>query len=252
LEDTTASAGELQYYQSYQFFRFGESTPLQTIADSGLSIHKYELVDLNRDGYRDLKIEGDWYNLLCPSYVWLFDPDSSRFEYCEVLSGTDQLEVDENGVYSTWAQSTGGRGGYGEKFILEKGRKRVIESEDQNFFDYEKKALVNGQLVVVAQGIMDGALIDQTIKVTSKQFLFDSLRIVSERVLHPTEESSELAGLDPAALISEPFGQFVLRSETTFSYEPKSDGKLQVRKTVRRLVGKKLVTVSSKAIRAVQ
>jgi hypothetical protein len=247
--DTAASSDELEYYQVFTFSVFGARTPFQTIVDSGHSAHEYEVIDLNGDGYKDFKINEDWYNLIAPSTVWLFNPKTSRFEYSEALSGESELDVDENNVYSSTDQSTGGKGGYSEKFVLENGEKKVIESVYTDLFDYEKRELVNNKLILVAQDSMVGFNYDSTFGVISRKLVFDSLRVVAEKKIAATLGKRDLRGFDPEAIFDEAFGQFILLGETSWKYKPGGNGKLQVIRTVRRLVGKKLVTVSSAPIR---
>jgi hypothetical protein len=248
--DSTAFPDRLSYSQIFEFYKEDTLKPMQTITDSGHYFHEYEFIDINSDGHNDLRIEDDMYDLYCPSSYWIFNPKTGLFEYSDILSGISELSSD-NGVFSTQNLSLGGRGGYYSKFIIQDGKRKDIETVNSNYFDYEKKILVNGELTVVEQdkddfiGVLDGDI--HTI--TSQRIVFDSLRIVEKYVLKDFENKRISDDIDPTILRSEPFGNFIYLEDVTYDYKHQPDGALQIEKTTRKVVNNKWVTIKKKIIK---
>ena len=239
LHDTSESSDRLAYFQILVFHRVGTAIPLQTIPDSGRDLHSYQFLDLNSDGYRDLVVESDLYDLNPRGNVWLFSPATAHFEYSTELSDLPQLTLHQDGTLSTMDQYTGGRGGLYEKFVLDHGRRKVIHSQYWDGFNREEKELRNGKLTLVALDQVIQNEKDSTVTVICRAEVAGSLRVVKEMLLKDCSNVTQFEGVDSEAIIN----SHLLLREVSFRYEFQENGVVAVHKTVRELHNNQLKTI---------
>jgi len=233
LNDTDASSKQLEYYKIIKIFNPVDGHLVQEIADSGYSNHEIEFLDFNSDGYKDLMIHEDMYNMLLPSSIWLFNPQKNQFRYSKQLSGMSELSIDYDGTITSQSLSTGGKGGEYCKYRFENDTLKLIEEVSSNFFDYEKKILVDGEIMTVE---LDESDDDQNVKtVTSKRMVFDSLRIVKKRIIKDGYRL-DITTIIKDAIIGEPFGIFILLEEHDYQYKKTLHGKLSIHEIIKKLV----------------
>jgi len=242
LRDSEPSDDQLMFYKVLKIFDSSGAHLLQEIADSGNSVHEMEFVDFNSDGYKDLKIDADMYNLSMPSNVWLFEPKEHRFRYSSDLSGLSELSIGDDGTISTQHLSTGGKGGEYSKFRFEHDTLKLIEQVVSNFFDYEKKTLVDGQLVTVEIDESNEGPDGRT-TILSKRMVFDSLRVVEKKVIKDGH-GLDLSTINKDAIISEAFGAFILIEDSEYGYTKAAGNKLAVHQRTRTLVNNKFETTT--------
>jgi hypothetical protein len=240
IRDSEPSDDQLAFYKVLKIFDSSGGHLLQEIADSGNSDHEIEFVDFNSDGYKDLKIDADMYDLRLPSNVWLFDPKGNRFRYSSDLSGLSELSIGVDGTISTQDLSTGGKGGVYSKYRFDHDTLKLIEEISSNFFDYEKRTLVDGQLVTVEIDASNEGPDGQT-TILSKRIVFDSLRVVEKKILKDGDRL-DLSNINKGAIIGEPFGTFILIEDSKYGYAKAPDGKLVVHQETRRLVNNRFGT----------
>ena len=220
-------------YKIIKIFNPVDGHLVQEIADSGYSNHEIEFLDFNSDGYKDLMIHEDMYNMLLPSSIWLFNPQKNQFRYSKQLSGMSELSIDYDGTITSQSLSTGGKGGEYCKYRFENDTLKLIEEVSSNFFDYEKKILVDGEIMTVE---LDESDDDQNVKtVTSKRMVFDSLRIVKKRIIKDGYRL-DITTIIKDAIIGEPFGIFILLEEHDYQYKKTLHGKLSIHEIIKKLV----------------
>jgi hypothetical protein len=241
LNDTDASTNQLEYYKIIKIINPVDGHLVQEIADSGHSNHEIEFVDFNSDGYKDIMIHEDMYNMLLPSSVWLFNPKNNQFRYSKELSGMSELSIDYDGTISSQSLSTGGKGGDYCKYRFENDTLKLTEEVSSNFFDYEKKVLVDDEIKTVELDESDDSQNFKT--VISKRMMFDSLRIV-KKIIIKDGYGIDITAITKDAIIDEPFGTFILLEEHDYQYKIKSHGKLAIHEIIKKLVKNKFKIIN--------
>jgi hypothetical protein len=137
-------------------------------------------IDINLDGYLDIDIPLGYFNLVPFHSFWLYDNTRNLFFHSEEFSQLNDYYIDqEEKIISSHAQSTGGRGAEVEKYKIENGNLTLIETSYSNYYDYEKKALVNGDLITVE-------LIEEDYSETNETDIEDAIILNYYKLLYDT------------------------------------------------------------------
>jgi hypothetical protein len=192
---------------------------VQTIIDSMDERGGISVVDINLDGYLDLRENYGFYQI-SPAYCFrLFDPRKNIFELLNELCFSDYYIDTVSKVIEEHNQSTGGRGGESNKYKIINGRFQLIESIYSNKDEYEKKQLVNNSMRIVELAETEEA--DSFIIVLSYSLIYDSLRIV-EKLWKIFTENPDEAEMKNKLICCEPYGCFLCFKKILYSYERKN------------------------------
>jgi len=149
-------------------------------------------IDINLDGQVDLDIDLGIFNLTPAHSFWLFDNSINKFYYSPEFSQLNDYSIDSSKKeIESHSQSTGGRGGYSEKYKIEKGGLSLIETKHSNFYNYEHQKVINGVLKTVELQ-KEEWLEDEMSKHLS---LIETYKLVNDSLL--LTEKSWLTGVDP-------------------------------------------------------
>jgi hypothetical protein len=218
-----------------ELYEYINNLLVQTINDTSESnsfAGGVNYVDINLDGYLDLDIDLGVSNLTPFHSFWLYDQLKNKFYHSPEFSQLNDYSIDfDKKEIDSYSQSTGGRGGYNEKYKVGNGKLYLIGTEYSNFYDYEKKELVNGVLKVVSKEepedikdkngnyiklIKTYNLVNDSLLLTKKSWLVDA-------------EGEDLNKYDSDTYYCSPWGECLkyLRKEI-YSYD-KNDGQLSTK-----------------------
>ena len=216
-----------------EVYDYSNKELIQTINDSSESYSfagGVDYVDINLDGYLDIDILLGISNLTPFHSFWLFDKLNNKFYSSPDFSQLNEYDIDvDKKEIDSYSQSTGGRGGYSEKFKIENGNLFLIEKEYSNYFDYERQEIINGVLrtveLIEEEWLTDDDKGNGTSIINTYKLFYDSLLL--------TEKSwmTDLNGEDASKYNSDtyycgPWGECIkyLRKEV-YSYNI-NDGRL--------------------------
>jgi hypothetical protein len=136
-----------------EIYDYSNNLLVQSINDTSES-HSFaggvDYIDINLDGYLDIDIDLGVSNLTPIHSFWLFEKLDNKFYYSPDFSQLNAYNIDlDKKEINSYSQSTGGRGGSSEKYKVENGNLYLIETEYSNYYDYERKELINGILRTV-------------------------------------------------------------------------------------------------------
>ena len=136
---------------------------LQIVSDTGDYWEpSLKFIDINLDGYLDMEFYVSYSNLVPIYSFWIYDSAKSLFIYSDEYSVLNDYSIDiEKREIESFAQSTGGRGGYTEKYKIVDGHLSLFETESSNYYDYERQEVINGVLKTVALEKEDWAKDDE-------------------------------------------------------------------------------------------
>ncbi len=219
--------GEPSHRSKYVIHQIGNDTISQTIEWVGYWPHEYEVIDVNFDGYKDLKISGDPEQLSSPSDVWLFNPTRGLFELSEEFSGHYELTVipEEKKIY-TQRLLLGGRGGDNATYRVEKGHLKLIERTVQDGDEITRHALIGGNFTLVESKTYEDSWL------VHRKFIDDSLRIISRVKKVAKDEAThddQISGIEDREL----WGDYLLLREELYEYTKSKGGKRFVNITIR-------------------
>ena len=145
----------LNYYDGYiittiDIFNMSNGLSAQTIVDTSemhFGFGGVEYVDVNLDGYLDLDIDLGSFNLTPFHSFWLYDQLKNEFYHSPEFSQLNDysIDVDEKEIES-YSPSTGGRGGYSDKYKIKNGNLFLMKTEYSNYYDYQRQEIVNNVL----------------------------------------------------------------------------------------------------------
>ena len=205
-----------------------------------------DFVDIDFDGYLDLQVNGLGLNTInSTSSFWLFNPQTGLFEESQEFSSFDELSIDKDKrEITSWSASVGYDKSSQSSTYKVVDHHLVLVAEERSYEDeHERQELLNGEMTVVSRsgtrsirdsvGKSTGA---DLVIVTSEEWLFDSLRVVSEiRERRYFGQESDSLQRKLIELQTE-WGTFRLEQKTTFEYSRTSDGAISVDETVQKVI----------------
>jgi hypothetical protein len=250
---TLSATGE--QYDSARISISQEKTgkPLQSIAvEYSWVSGDLEYMDINFDGYRDIRVMGHGNNAITTtSSFLLFNPQTNAFEESEEYSGFDEIDIDTvNHEISSWSSSVGNRKSNVSSTYKVIGNHLVLVGEEHynGEDEQEEKKLLNGVMTIVSRSTSRSAtdsiaVINQRddetadlVIVTTEKWVFDSLRVVSEirkrKYFGANSDSLWKKGIE----WEDEWGKFRFERETTYEYSGESNGPLYVDQTVKEVV----------------
>jgi hypothetical protein len=203
----------------------------QTILDTGSYVHGYELMDINFDGYSDLKIQGSYEEYGELSSVYLFDPSSMLFVFCDELSGLSNLSVDsiEKEVTSS-TQFPRGTETEECSYKFQGGHFRLIYSDYYSDNVRTIEELRDDSLITVKR-IVTTEETANTPTFTTYQLIDDSLRVV-QRETQVGIDYASVSQKRNGILTNDDHWQCYFLKKETYTYSADEHGRKYVEVTV--------------------
>ncbi len=164
----------------FDIFQINNPKIHQTILDTGDEVHNFELVDINFDGYNDLKIEAGNVEYSEFSTIYLFDTSKMIFVFNEEFSGHPNLSVNPNKQeINTFEQFFRGRESEECSYKFLDGHLKMIYRDHYSENVSTIENLVDDSLIVVKRIIISDDSIN-TPTFTTYERVDDTLQIVSK------------------------------------------------------------------------
>ncbi len=181
-------------------------------------------MDINFDGYSDLKIEGEEYEYGIASTIYLFDISKMIFVFDEEFEGLTNLSVDPiEQEISTSEEFPGGRETNYCSYKFRNGHLKLTYS-DEHYDNVETiMGLIDDSLRVVKQIEVPDENADPPTYITSK-LVDDSLRVVSKVTKQTIDYSTDDQKRNGVVMHGEDF-TWVLLKEEIYDYSTDEYGK---------------------------
>uniref|UniRef100_A0A832DL16 Uncharacterized protein n=1 Tax=Ignavibacterium album TaxID=591197 RepID=A0A832DL16_9BACT len=184
------------FNQRIKIYAIGDSNIIQTFdLVEVCCLDMYEdLIDINFDGYKDLKVSGFWNNWHTgATSFWLFNSELKIFEKSEEFSDFGDIEIsEENQTISNWGGTAGyNKYSWSEIYKVVNNHLVIIEEQHSYKYDKERKVLQGDTLVTVSKSYVeekydsagkqiDGNLVHNLWIIRDEDLIYGKLRPVKE------------------------------------------------------------------------
>lgn len=220
----------LRVVRIYEISRLRDSTLHETITDTSVMLNSDSVLDVNFDGYKDLKIDLDSeepVNIGQPSKIWLFNPQTERFEYSDEFSNHSELTVNPlDSTILTQVLFYKGNGGSYQTYKVVDGHLKLVQDEYRDAEYYLKQIAEDDSAIVIEKEEAVDTTKDGWITVVRSKLVKNVLRPVSKVIekrlnAEPTERQKERGIVEFNS-----WGTYILRREEHYSYSTDAHGRL--------------------------
>jgi hypothetical protein len=208
----------------------GDTTLIQAVADSTKGIVNFKAVDVNFDGFTDLELDHNPYEMLNESNsFFLFKKNKGTFEFSDLYSRFTNVEVDEEDSLIISSINRGAKGDESKVYKVINNVPLLIKHELNSCDTIFVERLINGKMSVVEQTTFvakqDSA--GQWLREAAYESLVQGmLRIIKKELWKPIEGELTSAQRRNIPRQEDVCGSYLLQEEETYKYGRNKRGRI--------------------------